>query len=80
MVTRERRQASVRVQILLARYYLHYCFEKTTRFSHNFGMEAGSGTSASLEIQGIGNELYNGSPVEVHLVVFADRESMFVKN
>jgi hypothetical protein len=43
-------------------------------------MEAGSGTSASLEIQGIGNELYNGSPVEVHLVVFADRESMFVKN
>lgn len=41
---------------------------------------AGSGTSASLEIKGIGNELYNGSPVEVHVVVFADRDSMFTKN
>jgi len=41
---------------------------------------AGSGSAASLEIKGIGNEIYNGSAVEVHVVVWPDRDSMYVKN
>jgi len=40
----------------------------------------GTGSNATLEIKGIGNELYNGSPVEVHVTVWPDRDSMWVKN
>ena len=41
---------------------------------------SGTGSAASLEIKGIGNELYNGSAVEVHVVVWPDRDSMYVQN
>ena len=41
---------------------------------------SGTGSAASLEIMGVGNEIYNGSAVEVHVVVWPDRDSMYVQN
>jgi len=41
---------------------------------------AGSGTSASVEILGVGTELYEGSPVAVRVRVYPDRDSIWVVN
>jgi len=40
----------------------------------------GSGTSACVEIVGIGTELYEGSPVAVRVRVYPDRDSTWVVN
>jgi ABC-type lipoprotein release transport system permease subunit len=40
----------------------------------------GSGTNAVVVIKGIGNELFNGSPVALHVFVFPDRDSMVTVN
>ncbi|HTR99158.1 MAG TPA: hypothetical protein VML00_05355 [Bacteroidota bacterium] len=41
---------------------------------------SGSGSSASVEILGIGTELYEGSPVAVRVRVYPDRDSIWVVN
>jgi len=40
----------------------------------------GTGTTAMVVLQGIGTELNNGSPVAVHVFVYADHDSMVVIN
>jgi hypothetical protein len=40
----------------------------------------GSGSAALVVIKGIGNELYNGSAVAVHVFVYPDRDSMETVN
>jgi hypothetical protein len=41
---------------------------------------AGSGSNALVVIQGIGNEIYGGSPVAVHVYVYPDHDSMVTLN
>ena len=41
---------------------------------------SGTGTAAFLVIKGLGNEIYNGSPVAVHVYVYPDHDSMAVVN
>lgn len=40
----------------------------------------GSGTSALVVLKGVGTEMYNGSPVAVHVYVYPDHDSMVVVN
>jgi hypothetical protein len=40
----------------------------------------GSGSNAVVVIQGIGNEIYNGTPVAIHVYVYPDRDSMVTLN
>ena len=44
------------------------------------GAGTGSGSTANVIISGVGNELYNGSPVAVHVIVYPDHDSMVVDN
>ena len=41
---------------------------------------AGSGTNAVVVIQGVGTELFNGSPVAAHIYVYPDRDSVATLN
>ena len=41
---------------------------------------SGSGNSASVEILGIGTEVFEGSPVAVRVRVYPDRDSIWVVN
>ncbi|HMK37954.1 MAG TPA: hypothetical protein VK569_01355 [Bacteroidota bacterium] len=39
-----------------------------------------SGTNAEVVIKGVGNEIFNGSPVSVQVDVFPDRDSVYTLN
>ena len=41
---------------------------------------SGTGTAATVEILGVGNELYNGAAVSVRVKVWPDRDSIWVVN
>jgi hypothetical protein len=41
---------------------------------------AGSGTDAVVVIQGVGTELFNGTPVAAHVFVYPDRDSVATIN
>ncbi len=41
---------------------------------------AGSGSNSMVVIKGVGVELFNGTPVAVHVFVFPDRDSMVTVN
>ncbi len=56
---------------------------KPTDANGSFSIEvagAGSGTNALVVIQGVGTELYNGSPVAAHIFVHPDRDSVAIVN
>ena len=40
----------------------------------------GSGTAATVVIQGVGIELFNGSPVSAHVFVYSDHDSVVTIN
>jgi hypothetical protein len=44
------------------------------------GAGTGSGSSAQVIITGVGNEIFNGSPVSVMVFVWPDRDSMVTVN
>lgn len=41
---------------------------------------SGSGTNAMVVIQGVGTELFNGSPVAAHIYVYPDHDSVVTIN
>jgi len=41
---------------------------------------AGSGSNSLVVLKGVGNEIYNGSPVAVHVYVYPDHDSMVTVN
>lgn len=40
----------------------------------NPGAGTGSGSTATVIISAVGTELYNGTPVAVHVIVYPDRD------
>jgi len=45
-----------------------------------FTAGAGTGTAATVVLEGIGNEVYNGAPVRLRVQVWPDRDSIWVEN
>jgi hypothetical protein len=68
---------------LLTTSAIKFLTNKPTNANGSYFIEtagAGTGSSALVVIKGIGNELYNGSPVAMHVFVYPSSDSMVTVN